>query len=69
MSLSYEVPRTWALGSGASRKGMRACSLRGKVGIVSIFVIIKLGLELLLMGESGLQGHCGTLLPYRLQVK
>lgn len=48
---------------------MRACCLRSKVGIVSIFVIIKLGLELLLMGESGLRGHCGTLLPYRLQVK
>lgn len=48
---------------------MRASCLRGKVETVSTFVIIKLGLELLSMAESGLHRHCRTLLPYRLQVK
>lgn len=43
-------------------------SLRSKVGTVSISVIIKLGLEPLSVGESGLCGDCRALLPCRLQV-
>lgn len=37
--------------SGASGKGMRSPCPRGKVGTVSTFVILKLGHELLSLGE------------------
>lgn len=72
----FSGPRVWAWGEGSCDSPNRAFQeryesalSRGEAGIVPIFVIIKLGLELLSVGELGLGVHCTPALEVPGKVK